>query len=105
MFKACVRAVVLVASAFTSVFAFSAEPQLICFGNEPSWSLLFGDQGRARLVLPEQKPVELRGQETRLDVLKERAWRGKPAFGKGAEVVAFLRESACSDGMSDKKHL
>ena len=55
-------------------------------------------------MLPDQKPAEYRGRETRLDPLKEQAWRGKPASGKGGVVVAFLRESACSDGMSDTKH-
>ncbi|MFZ4539019.1 META domain-containing protein [Propionivibrio sp.] len=86
------------------VSVFAAEPQLICFGNEPSWGLQFSEQGRARLLLPEQKPLDYRGRETRLDFLKERAWRGKPASGKGGEVVAFLRESACSDGMSNTTH-
>ena len=104
MFKACMGAVVLLASAFPAFSAFAAEPQLICFGNEPSWSLQFSERGRARLMLPDQKPAEYRGRETRLDALKERSWRGKPASGKGGDVVAFLRESACSDGMSDTKH-
>ena len=104
MFKACVGAVVLLASAFPAFSAFAAEPQLICFGNEPSWSLQFSERGRARLMLPDQKPAEYRGRETRLDALKERSWRGKPASDKGGDVVAFLRESACSDGMSDTKH-
>jgi len=92
------------ASALAPVYSFAAEPQLICFGNEPSWSLKFGEQGRAQLLLPEQKPLDYRGGETRLDFLKERAWRGKPASGKGGELVAFLRESACSDGMSNTTH-
>jgi heat shock protein HslJ len=92
------------ASASAPVAAFSAEPQLICFGNEPSWSLQFSERGRAKLLLPEQKSLDYRGRETRLDFLKEWAWRGKPASGKGGELVAFLRESACSDGMSDTQH-
>ncbi len=104
MFKVCMRAVVLLASVFPVIYAFAAEPQLICFGNEPSWSLQFSEGGRARLMLPDQKPAEYRGRETRLEPLKEQAWRGKPASGKGSVVVAFLRESACSDGMSDTKH-
>ena len=80
------------------------DPQLICFGNEPSWGLEFAGRGSARLVLPDLRPVYFRGSETRLDVLKERAWRGKVAGGKGGNLVAFLRESVCSDGMSDVKH-
>ncbi|MEF8715857.1 MAG: hypothetical protein V5B39_20380, partial [Accumulibacter sp.] len=77
---------------------------MICFGSEPSWSLQFSEQGRAQLMLPERKPLDYRGRETRLDAQKERAWRGRPASGKGGELVAFLRESACSDGMSDTQH-
>jgi len=82
----------------------AAGPQLVCFGNEPSWSLEFGEPGTARLALPERAPLEYRGGETRLEPLKERAWRGKPANGRSGDLVAFLRESACSDGMSDTKH-
>jgi heat shock protein HslJ len=104
MFKICMRAVILLASLVPVISTFAAEPQLICFGNEPSWSLQFSEGGRARLMLPDQKPAEYRGRETRLEPLKEQAWRGKPASGKGGVVVAFLRESACSDGMSDTKH-
>ena len=104
MFKAYVRTLVLMASAFAPVAAIAGGPQLICFGNEPSWSLQFSERGRAQLMLPERKPLDYRGRETRLDALKERAWRGQPASGKGGELVAFLRESACSDGMSDTQH-
>ena len=104
MFRASVRILVLVTSAFVPVAAVAAGPQLICFGNEPSWSLRFSERGRAELMLPERKPIDYRGRETRLEALKERAWRGKPASGKGGELVAFLRESACSDGMSDTQH-
>ena len=104
MFKVCMRVVVLLASVIPNISAFAAEPQLLCFGNEPSWSLQFSEGGRARLMLPDQKPAEYRGRETRLEPLKEQAWRGKPASGKGGVAVAFLRESACSDGMSDTNH-
>ena len=97
-------AVLLLASAFHALPAAAAEPRLVCFGNEPSWSLRFDGGGRATLAFPDGKPVEYRGRETRLDFLKERAWRGTPAGeGKGV-VVAFLRESACSDTMSDTVH-
>jgi heat shock protein HslJ len=83
--------------------AAAADPPMICFGNEPSWGLHFADPGNARLQLPDAPPVEYRGSATRLDVIQERAWRGKPATG-GGDLVAFLRDSACSDGMSDTKH-
>ena len=105
MFKVCMWAVVvLLASVVPIISAIAAEPQLICFGNEPSWSLQFSEGGQAQLMLPDQKPTEYRGRETRLESLKEQAWRGKPATGKRGVAVAFLRESACSDGMSDTKH-
>jgi heat shock protein HslJ len=104
MFRAYLRTLILLTSAFAPVAAIAAELQLICFGNEPSWSLSFSERGRAELMLPERKPRDYRGRETPLDTLKERAWRGKPASGKGGELVAFLRESACSDGMSDTQH-
>lgn len=95
-----------------AVFAFLAsalpasaeEPQLICFGNEPSWGLEFAGRSSARLLLPDHRPVHFRGSETRLDVLKERAWRGKAVGGKGGDLVAFLREAACSDTMSGIQH-
>lgn len=97
-------AVLILASAFHALPARAAEPRLVCFGNEPSWSLRFDGGGRATLSFPDGKPVEYRGRETRLDFLKERAWRGTPAGDAKAVVVAFLRESACSDTMSDTVH-
>ena len=84
--------------------AAAAEPPMICFGNEPSWGLEFTDPGRARLLLPDAPAVAYQGRETRLDVIRERVWRGKPAKGAGGDLVAFLSDSVCSDGMSDQKH-
>ena len=104
MFKICMRVVLLLASVAPVISAFAEEPQLICFGNEPSWSLQFNEGGRAQLMQPDQKSAEYRGREIRLKPMKEQAWRGKPASGKGGVVVAFLRKSTCSDGMSDTKH-
>ena len=97
-------AVLVLASAFHALPAGAAEPRLVCFGNEPSWSLRFDGGGRATLAFPDGKPVEYRGRETRLDFLKERVWRGTPAVDAKDVVVAFLRESACSDTMSDATH-
>ena len=68
----------------------AAEPRLVCFGNEPSWSLRFDAPGQATLAFPDGKPVEYRGRETRLDFLKERAWRGTPAGDAKGVLVAFL---------------
>ena len=84
--------------------AAAAEPPMICFGNEPSWGLELTDPARARLLLPDVPAVAYRGRETRLDVIRERVWRGKPAKGAGGDLVAFLSDSVCSDGMSDQKH-
>ena len=101
MIKTWIAILALLASALP---AGAEEPQLICFGNEPSWGLEFAGRSSARLLLPDQRPVHFRGSETRLDFLRERAWRGKAAGGKGGNLVAFLRESACSDNMSDLQH-
>jgi uncharacterized membrane protein len=100
MSRTVVAALVLVTAA---ELAAGAEPPLVCYGNEPSWSLDLAEDGLARLALLGEEPAEYRGSETRLEPLKERAWRGKAASGAGGELVAFLRESACSDGMSDLK--
>ncbi|HSO45047.1 MAG TPA: META domain-containing protein [Rhodoferax sp.] len=102
--KSYYKAAALLACAPFLGAALASEPQLICFGNEPSWSLQFSDLGRARLIFPDQKAIDIRGQTTRIEYLSERAWRGKARVGKSGDVVAFLRESTCSDGMSDTKH-
>lgn len=102
--KACVGALLLLVSSFQARSVAAAEPQLICFGNEPSWGLHFTGQGGARLLLPDQKPADYQGRETRLDLLGEWAWRSTVPAGKSGDIVAFVRESTCSDGMSDTKH-
>lgn len=88
----------------TALPAAAEDSSLICFGNEPSWSLELPEPGTARLAFPDSPPVEYQGRETRIDAIAERVWRGKPAVGEGGDVVAFLRDSACSDGMSDTQH-
>lgn len=94
----------ILVSVFHALPAAAAELRLVCFGNEPSWSLSFDGGGRATLSFPGGKPVEYRGRETRLEFLKERAWRGTPGGDAKAVVVAFLRETSCSDTMSDVAH-
>jgi heat shock protein HslJ len=84
--------------------AAAQDAPLVCFGNEPSWSLSLETPGAARLALPDEPAAELRGTATRNEVLRERVWRGSPASGAGGDLVAFLREAACSDGMSDVVH-
>lgn len=87
-----------------SLPATAAEAELICFGNEPSWSLSFMAGGPTRLELADRGAVEYRGRETRLEAQKEHAWRGRPTSGRGGELVAFLSDSSCSDGMSEVQH-
>jgi len=82
----------------------AAQTQLVCFGNEPSWSLELPGGSMARFATPHSPSVTYRGAETRLPALKEWAWRGRPEGEAGGELVALLRESSCSDTMSDTKH-
>jgi len=84
--------------------AMAAESPLICFGNEPSWGLHLTEPGVARLQTPDEPGVDYQGGETRLDVIRERIWRGKPTTGQGGDLVAFLSDAACSDQMSDTVH-
>ena len=53
------------------------------------------------MTLPDVAPVEYQGKETRNEPLNERLWRGTAA---GGDLVVFLRDAACSDGMSDVTH-
>jgi heat shock protein HslJ len=79
----------------------AAQP-LVCFGSEPSWSVAFSAPDRARVAMPDVRPVDYQGKETRNEPLRERLWRGRAA-GSG-DLVVFLRDAACSDGMSDVTH-
>ena len=75
----------------------------MCFGNEPSWGLSLERPGEARLDRPDAAPVQLRGASTEVPFAAERIWRGRSEAGAG-ELVAFLRETPCSDGMSDRAY-
>jgi heat shock protein HslJ len=80
----------------------SAEEQpLICFGNEPSWSVELTEPEVARFATPDQKAVTYRGQATRHAFLPETLWRGSPETGR--DLVVWLQESTCTDSMSGKK--
>src|SRR5262245_3843646 len=87
-----------------STSAPTADPPLICFGAEPSWSVRLESAETARLLKPGEATVEYRGATTRNDPIKERIWRGRPVAGPGGDLVVFLRDAACSDGMSDTEH-
>src|SRR5262252_8267801 len=90
MTKPCAAACLLLVLGSVPV---AAQTQLVCFGNEPSWSLELSDSGVARFASPDSPAVTYRGAETRLPALKERAWRGRPEGGTGGDLVALLRDS------------
>ena len=77
--------------------------ELVCFGNEPSWSVRFDRPGQARVTLPGVPLADYRGRETRNEPLKESMWRGN-AQGTRGDLVLWLRDAPCSDGMSDSTH-
>ncbi len=86
----------------SAAVAAAGEQPLICFGNEPSWSVHLTTPGVARVVILGEEPVVFRGGAVRNEVLRESLWRGSPMAGR--DLVLFLREGACSDTMSDIKH-
>lgn len=85
------------------VGAGSLPSTLMCFGNEPSWGLALERPGEARFEQPDAAPALFRGGATELPLHGERVWRGRADAGAG-ELVAFLRDAPCSDGMSDVRH-
>jgi heat shock protein HslJ len=85
-----------------STAAVAAEQPLMCFGNEPFWSVDLTEPGLARFATPDGEPVHYRGAATRRDYLGESLWRG--SADKGGDLVVWLRDSACSDNMSDAQH-
>lgn len=98
---ATLLAVLVCATAVVPV-AIAGEQPLICFGNEPSWSVHLTEPGVARFATPDSDPVAYRGAATRHEILRETLWRGSPAAGR--DLVVWLQEVACSDGMSETKH-
>ena len=88
----------------SSTLSWAEEQPLICFGTEPFWSLELTEPGTARFSTPDSLPVEYLGAASPLAPRAETAWRGRAAAGNGGDLVAFLREGPCSDGMSDAVH-
>jgi uncharacterized membrane protein len=82
--------------------ALGAPPPLICYGNEPSWRLDLTTDS-ARLSLLGEAAYDFAGRYTSVEAQKAHAWRGRPATGAGGDLVAFVTEAACSDGMSDER--
>jgi heat shock protein HslJ len=93
---------VLLCAAAVVPVAIAGEQPLICFGNEPSWSVHLTEPGVARFATPDSEPVTYRGASTRHDILRETLWRGSPAAGR--DLVVWLQDVACSDAMSDTEH-
>lgn len=83
--------------------AFSADPALLCSGNEPSWGLDLRTPGQGRFTTPDGTAIVYRGTGSALTFHQETVWRGRAATGRG-ELVAFVRAGACSDGMSNTIH-
>lgn len=98
-----VAVVVLFCLSAARAAAQTPSPRLICFGNEPNWSVAFTSSDQARVTTPNASPAEYRGRETRNEHLRERVWRGSQN-GQGGDLVLLMRESPCSDGMSDMTH-
>ncbi|MCU0304424.1 MAG: META domain-containing protein [Thermoanaerobaculales bacterium] len=89
---------------FSSTVSWAGEQPLICFGTEPFWSLDLAEPGTARFSTPDSAPAEYLGAASPLAARAETVWRGRAAAADGGELVAFLREGPCSDGMSDAVH-
>ncbi len=82
--------------------AAAEEKPLICFGNEPFWSVDLTEPGVARFSTPDQEAVAYRGKATRHAFLHETLWRG--ASPAGRDLVVWLQDSTCTDNMSGDKH-
>lgn len=99
-----VTSVVLTCLAGTAVAQVAVEPgpqPLVCFGTEPFWNVDLAEPGRARYSRPEGAPAVFRGAERASSIPGERHWRGR---GRAGDLVVFITEGACSDGMSDTTH-
>lgn len=83
---------------------FAQESPLICFGTEPFWRLDLIEPGKATFSTPDSSSTSYQGSGQTLAHRGETIWRGAAADSEGADLVAFLREAACSDQMSDTVH-
>jgi heat shock protein HslJ len=92
----------LVALSVSAAATLASERELICFGNEPSWRLDLPGGGEARFSLPDGQSMRFRGSQSRIESRKESVWRGRGRDVR--ELVAFLKDGACSDGMSETVH-
>jgi heat shock protein HslJ len=88
----------------SSTVAWAEEQPLICFGTEPFWGLDLTEAGTALFSTPDSSPIEYFGAASPLAPRAETVRRGRATAADGGELVAFLREGPCSDGMSDAVH-
>lgn len=102
--KQFVKPLALFFLAAPTTASMAQEEPLICFGNEPSWRLDLTEPGKASFSTPDSAAVDFVGAVTTLAPRKESVWRGQTAIADGGELVAFLREGACSDQMSEIVH-
>lgn len=78
------------------------EQPLICFGNEPSWSVDLTEPGVASVVASlGEDAVTYRGTASRHAFLPETLWRGSPAAGR--DLVVWLQDTTCTDNMSGSR--
>jgi heat shock protein HslJ len=95
-------ATVIVTVVGLQAVAIADEQPLMCFGTEPFWSLDLTGSGSAQFSTPDGEAQLFQGSATRIDFLGETLWRGSPA--EGGDLVAWLKDSGCSDNMSDTLH-
>ena len=99
----CSLAFIVLAAPATASMA--QEPPLICFGTEPFWRLDLTEAGKARFSTPDcPSAQDYVGAASMLSPRKESVWRGRAAMPGGGELVAFVRQGACSDNMSGTVH-
>jgi len=97
------RFVLVVLGVLAAVLPGAAQERpRICFGNEPSWGVDLTTPASARLSFPGAEGVAYRGAIVRNEPIREGIWRGTSSAGR--DLVVFLRDGACSDGMSDTTH-
>jgi heat shock protein HslJ len=99
----CASVVLWLVIAGSATQAVASDRPLVCFGNEPFWSVELSEPGLARFTTPDTAPVEYRGAATRVEHLGETLWRGSNDEA-GGDLVVWLKDAACSDGMSDTEH-
>ncbi len=102
--KRTIWPLVLVVLAAPVTSSMAQEQPLICFGNEPFWELDLTETGKARFSTPDSPAVDYLGAANTLVPRNESVWRGQGTIPDDGELVAFVREGGCSDGMSDTLH-